>query len=300
MKYLTPVGHLNVYWRQMVIRCLVALVVIAGASATPVAVVDVDPARVAAGRSNCCFANGTPGCDDPTCETAVCASDPTCCGFAWDSICAELAVLLCAACSDLSGACCVANGSPGCHDPGCESAVCGFDPPCCFAEWDSICALEAQAICEICKGPGNDCCIDNGTPGCDDLTCENAVCAIHPFCFFAGWTSICADAAAQLCTGCGGGGPCGDERCGSGENCENCPTDCGVCPPCPWDCDASNDGNVNVSDLLALLAQFDIDSPNNCTGGTCDYNADGCVDVLDLLKFLAHLTPDPSGIGCPP
>ena len=68
-------------------------------------------------------------------------------------------------------------------------------------------------------------------------------------------------------------------------------------PPCPWDCDGNDDGAVGVTDLLALLAQYDPQSPNNCTGGACDYNGDGCVDVVDLLKLLAHY--DPAGVGCP-
>ena len=67
--------------------------------------------------------------------------------------------------------------------------------------------------------------------------------------------------------------------------------------PCPWDCDGSCDGNVNVNDLLALLGQWDVTSPVNCTGGACDFNGDGCVDVVDLLKLLAHYAP--AGVGCP-
>ena len=71
-------------------------------------------------------------------------------------------------------------------------------------------------------------------------------------------------------------------------------------PPCPWDCDGSDDGNVNVSDLLAFLVQYDATAPANCTGpDSCDFNADGCADVVDLLKLLAHFTTDPAGIGCP-
>ncbi len=69
--------------------------------------------------------------------------------------------------------------------------------------------------------------------------------------------------------------------------------------PCPWDCDGSGDGNTNVNDLLALLAQYDGEAPNNCTGGSCDYDGSGCVDVVDLLKLLAHYTTDPGGVGCP-
>ncbi len=71
-------------------------------------------------------------------------------------------------------------------------------------------------------------------------------------------------------------------------------------PPCPWDCDGSDDGNVNVTDLLALLAQYDPLAPAVCDGGeSCDYDGNGCVDVTDLLKLLSHYTNDPGGIGCP-
>ncbi len=74
---------------------------------------------------------------------------------------------------------------------------------------------------------------------------------------------------------------------------------CDAQPECAWDCDGSGDGNANVADLLALLGQYDANSPNNCDGGACDYDASGCVDVVDLLKLLAHYTTDPAGIGCP-
>ncbi len=45
--------------------------------------------------SDCCFASGVPGCDDPTCQATVCAADPFCCDTSWDSICADEAVLHC-------------------------------------------------------------------------------------------------------------------------------------------------------------------------------------------------------------
>ncbi len=71
-------------------------------------------------------------------------------------------------------------------------------------------------------------------------------------------------------------------------------------PSCPWDCDGSGDGNVNVADLLALLGQYDPLAPAVCGGGgSCDYNGNGCVDVTDLLKLLGHYTTDPLGVGCP-
>jgi hypothetical protein len=53
-------------------------------------------------------------------------------------------------------------------------------------------------------------------------------------------------------------------------------------PECPADCAPPPDGQVNVTDLLALLAQWG--APG---GGSCDINGDGTVDVTDLLALLA-------------
>nr|MCH9687305.1 hypothetical protein [Deltaproteobacteria bacterium] len=41
--------------------------------------------------SDCCAANGTPGCDDAACEATVCGLDPFCCSNSWDGICAGAA-----------------------------------------------------------------------------------------------------------------------------------------------------------------------------------------------------------------
>ena len=46
-----------------------------------------------------------------------------------------------------------------------------------------------------CPGAG-DCCVANGSPGCDDATCCAAICAINSFCCSFGWDRLCADLAA--------------------------------------------------------------------------------------------------------
>jgi hypothetical protein len=56
-------------------------------------------------------------------------------------------------------------------------------------------------------------------------------------------------------------------------------------PPCPWDCDGSNDHLVGVADFLALLAQWGQPSP-------CDFDGNG-VGVTDFLLVLAHWGPCP-------
>jgi hypothetical protein len=48
--------------------------------------------------------------------------------------------------TDDAGACCEANGSPGCEDTTCETAVCDEDPYCCNTEWDGICGDLAQTL----------------------------------------------------------------------------------------------------------------------------------------------------------
>ncbi len=45
------------------------------------------------------MADGTPGCDDPTCCNMICAADPFCCSTSWDSICANAALAQCAVCA---------------------------------------------------------------------------------------------------------------------------------------------------------------------------------------------------------
>jgi hypothetical protein len=44
------------------------------------------------GGSDCCIANGTPGCSDSVCEAAICPLDDYCCNNNWDQICADSAL----------------------------------------------------------------------------------------------------------------------------------------------------------------------------------------------------------------
>ncbi len=55
------------------------------------------------GVSNCCQANGTPGCDWQSCQNTVCDEDPFCCDTQWDQLCADHAIDLCGACGPSGG-----------------------------------------------------------------------------------------------------------------------------------------------------------------------------------------------------
>jgi hypothetical protein len=54
--------------------------------------------------------------------------------------------------------------------------------------------------------------------------------------------------------------------------------------PCPWDCQATPDGAVNIPDFLAMLAQW------GQAGTSCDLDGGG-VSVTDFLEFLANFGP---------
>ncbi|MHC4421013.1 MAG: right-handed parallel beta-helix repeat-containing protein [Planctomycetota bacterium] len=60
--------------------------------------------------------------------------------------------------------------------------------------------------------------------------------------------------------------------------------------PCPWDLDS--DGNVNVVDLLIVIANW-----GPCEDCPADFNDDGFVNVLDLLALIGNWGPCP-GVPC--
>ena len=186
-------------WRTGLITALVAV----GFAA---AVRSAEAQCPAAG--DCCSDNGTPGCENLACCLEVCFTDPFCCDVVWDSLCATVAGESCAVCGagcPGDGNCCAANGSPSCDNLLCCIQVCSSDPFCCDTEWDETCAAAAQGTCSACAlgcPGGGDCCVNNGTPGCDDESCCELVCAAMPFCCNSFWDAICAGQAQDLCTVC--------------------------------------------------------------------------------------------------
>ncbi len=118
------------------------------------------------GAGDCCAPNGSPGCDDPSVQTCVCAVDAFCCDSEWDQICADLVDG--EACGDCGGGatsgggmgsgggpspCCVPLGVPGCGaDPAVEACVCAGDAFCCDSEWDQLCADAVEGdLCGSCS-----------------------------------------------------------------------------------------------------------------------------------------------------
>lgn len=173
----------------------------------------------------CCFGHDLPGCDeieigDPAeVEACVCKLDAFCCDVLWDDTCADFVELFgCGKCPFQCN-CCEPHGGVGCDEPLCEALICNLDPFCCDTAWDGICEGEAIECCKCCGGDpsdpdacqppkvcgqpdAGDCCVGNGTPGCDDEFCCLSVCPIDPTCCDVEWTDACADLAIQFCDNC--------------------------------------------------------------------------------------------------
>ena len=181
---------------------------------------------------DCCTDNGSAGCDDQALEECVCAADAFCCDVTWDDICASnVEKFNC-------GLCC---GNGECHDD--ETCVtcpedCAICPPCgddkCNGVEDCV---SCEGDCGPCEGG---CCADNGSIGCDALSCQDLVCAQDNFCCANTWDGICAGQAEELCVGCMDVGDC----CGTDHEagCENQQVEDCVCALDPWCCNNNWDG----------------------------------------------------------
>jgi hypothetical protein len=145
---------------------------------------------------DCCAPNGTPGCNDATCEGTVCATNPFCCFVEWDAVCADVATgadgggnecLVCTcgngaldgneACdgADLGGETCITQGFPTGGTLSCLPDCSAFDLSSC--------------------GSSGNCCMAHAAPGCEDPACEAAICAGDPFCCSVEWDGICEGSA---------------------------------------------------------------------------------------------------------
>lgn len=101
-------------------------------------------------------------------------------------------------------------GSAGCGNDTCQAAVCALDSYCCSTGWDEQCVGIAMYVDECAPGEGDSsnlcesttgtgsCYEANDTRGCDDKTCQDAVCAsgdIGEQCCGGTWAEACADLA---------------------------------------------------------------------------------------------------------
>ncbi len=195
---------------------------------------------------DCCYAHGTPGCQDPTCQDSVCSYDPYCCQYQWDSVCASEAQ------SDPNCDCGGGGGGPLECPPGSlySQVPMGANDP-----WSAFTSAQTSAftykvyenysgvtgqVCDIhwwglnlfynngwfpCDpagvtfevtfyeagggggGGSGDCCFAHPTPGCEDPVCQDSVCSYDSYCCQYEWDSLCAsEAQSDPNCDCSGGG----------------------------------------------------------------------------------------------
>jgi len=207
------------------------------------------------------------------------------------------------------------------NDDACAAGVCaGVPQPGCLAScFDGVCRAEDGENCSTCAaecGPcEGDCCLANGSPGCEDQAVSACVCAELPFCCADTWYPVCAAQAVSACGAvCHG---CGDGECADGETCATCPDDCGACP---GDCCVA-DGTPGCTDAavsacvcqtrpaccstawnaecVTAAAACGAGCSNRCGDGSCDpeEGCDGC--PADCGACAGDCcTPHPETRGC--
>jgi len=201
----------------------------------------VCPRGIGVAEGDCCdpAGNGSVGCNSAACCEAVCLISPLCCRsgtfFGWTPICANIARTTAAAecqCPELPVACCLTNGN--CQDltpTNCQNLG-GFpqaDGSVCLGDGNNDGRDDACEIqCPI--GATGDCCQvgGNGSVGCDNSVCCDAVCAADLSCCLGNWGAGCAALAAALPTECA----CPEVACCLADGtCQNVPESICLAPP---------------------------------------------------------------------
>lgn len=162
--------------------------------------------------------------------------------------------------------CCFANGGIGCSDSSCADLVCVVDFYCCFLEWDKTCAATASTVCGGCNLAGSGaCCVNNGSPKCEDFDCMNTVCQQDPHCCNVEWDGLCANKAGDLCNECDMS-DAGDCCTSNGDPyCEKLSCVQAVCEKDDYCCTGKWD---------TFCA--------NCAGGGATYDGIPCGDIADV------------------
>ena len=105
--------------------------------------------------NNCFTASSRPGCNNTSCSTIVCATNPECCTDEYKPACVQIARqngILCGVleatndCNDISQ-------FGGCENNECETKVCNIKPECCnqgaqVGEWSTQCTQLAETECK--------------------------------------------------------------------------------------------------------------------------------------------------------
>ncbi len=233
------------------------------------------PACVPDCEGRICGSDGCDGvcgaCDDEQlCMDGACVDAPPECG---DGVCEEGES--CLGCPLDCGVCC---GDGACvPEHGEDCATCLAD---CFCADDARCDVPTRACVPAC------------TPDCEDRACGDDGC-----------DGVCGACAGDLICDADGAcveppAECGDGACADGEDCANCPADCGQCcgdgqcgagencATCPVDCGCP-DGEFCDLDARACAPE---ECAPQCQGRVC--GPDGCGDVCGVCDAGELCDPD--------
>jgi len=161
---------------------------------------------------------------------------------------------------------------------------------------------DISILVDGCPGEG-DCCKDSNSPGCEDESCCNAVCAEDPYCCDPNgvWDDVCAELAWSLCSelSCVEGACPGQENCCEPNHSPGCEDEscCSIiCTNDPYCCITAWDGNC-ASEAQKLC--------DNLCPQACCLSADTCVDVAPdvCINFHSGLPQGPgtdcNSVECP-
>ena len=112
-----------------------------------------------------------------------------------------------------------------------------------------------------CGTSGNDCCVPNGSPGCNDAGCCELVCACDPFCCDVAWDGLCA------------GNGLDDSGCGAAALCAPCQVTRACCLP--------NDFCVDLTPLDCVNSGGVVGAPGS------DCSTVSCTNPKLLLELAA-------------
>jgi hypothetical protein len=190
-----------------------------------------------------------------------------------------------------------ANGTPSCADAECCVAVCEEDPYCCAVNWDALCAGSAFTVCGQCgDADAGSAFVPNGSPGCTDADCCEAVCVVDSYCCLSSWDSICVGEALEICAGCGdpeSGSPWESNGSTGCADAECCALVCAIDPYCcetTWDAICAEEATVECAGCGTTEAgSCFVAHVSGATG--CD-DSDCCAAVCSVDPYCCENTWD--------
>lgn len=233
-----------------------------------------------------CNVTGGPGCANTTCQNCVCGLDPFCCNTAWDGICVDEALGICAASCTVAVVVSCDDGDPCTLNDTCTNGACVGTPVVC--DDNNPCTVDScnptTGSCETTAVVGEHACGTTGPAGCAYAPCQDCVCAIDGFCCTTAWDGICVSETFNPCGAqctmvavCDDGNACTTGDACIAETCTGAVTVCDDGNPCTTDaCDPAS-GQCVYNNAPATGFACQTQGPAGCGNAACQ----ACVCGID-------------------